>query len=74
MARNQHTMCCSREEPDGAPLGPSEKGRKCTDVLLLVLFGVFNVGMIALMAYSLAEGDFRRVTHPVNYLGCACCG
>mmetsp|Transcript_20538 Transcript_20538/g.55280 ORF Transcript_20538/g.55280 Transcript_20538/m.55280 type:complete len:717 (-) Transcript_20538:312-2462(-) len=65
---------CSKEpEHENELPGPrpaSERG--CTDLLCLILFAVFWVGMICIMGVSVANGDIDAITYGADYKGNRC--
>ena len=53
--------------------GPKDlEGRRCTDLLCLVFFGAFWVGMISLTSVIYAHGDINKIFYGTDYLGNTC--
>ena len=46
--------------------------RKCTNLLLLTTFILFNIGLIMFAIYSVMEGDAQRVLHGSDFRGELC--
>ena len=46
--------------------------RSCTDKLCTLIFVIFNMALIALLIFAVAEGDIRKITHGVDYNGNVC--
>jgi len=68
-------FCCSgKVAAEGENLSTSyEKvNRKCHDVLFLVLFAVFWIGMLAIAGAGLANGDPERLIYATDYIGDTC--
>ncbi|KAG1693828.1 hypothetical protein DVH05_022930 [Phytophthora capsici] len=70
--------CCSSSEQvgikDGAPLegvAPATS-RKCRDVLCVLFFAVFWVGMLAIAAVGFMHGEPKRLLYGSDYNGTTC--
>eukprot|EP00753_Platysulcus_tardus_P008112 PLAT15635.1.p2 GENE.PLAT15635.1~~PLAT15635.1.p2 ORF type:complete len:669 (+),score=372.91 PLAT15635.1:235-2241(+) len=66
--------CCSGgdDKKSEYPDFDNDSGRKCTDILFIIVFAAFLVGMVAIMGVALSEGDYRRITNGIDYRGCVC--
>ncbi|KAJ5072438.1 choline transporter-like (slc family 44) [Anaeramoeba ignava] len=58
-------------EYDDSELGPTEK-RKCRDFFWVVLFILFWIGMLIVMAVAFSKGSPKRLYYPTDYRGNVC--
>jgi choline transporter-like protein 2/4/5 len=69
--------CCGKKVADeGAPppLDVEKVDRKCTDLLFLLLFIAFWVGMVGIAAVGIAMGEPERLIYASDYEGTTCGG
>jgi len=69
--------CCGKSEADGEAKEETmedvmEKNRRCTDVLFLLLFVAFWIGMLAVGVIGFASGDPRVLIYGTDYQGDLC--
>ena len=55
-----------------ASFDPERARRKCTDVIFLILFGIFWVAMFVCFSLGLAYGDLNALLYPRDYVGEYC--
>eukprot|EP00899_Mesostigma_viride_P009105 jgi/Mesvir1/18196/Mv09481-RA.2 len=60
------------ESPQKKPASKIEENRKCQDILFLLLFIAFWVGMIAVAATAIKEGNVKRIIYGLDYQGNLC--
>lgn len=62
---------CGRNDETPKPMGVNKK-RRCRDILFLVLFIAYWVGMWIVATVAVGSGDPRRLTVPRDYLDQYC--
>eukprot|EP00761_Pharyngomonas_kirbyi_P011687 gb/GECH01011713.1/.p1 GENE.gb/GECH01011713.1/~~gb/GECH01011713.1/.p1 ORF type:complete len:675 (+),score=74.61 gb/GECH01011713.1/:1-2025(+) len=59
-------------DPRYLPSGGIESKRGCTDILCLILFVLFWIGMVIIAGFGFAMGDPTRLVYPSDYEGNLC--
>ena len=64
--------CCSKKTAPEETEQMMATDRKCTDLLLLLMFLMFWAGMVAVMMIGIMNGDVDKLTYGTDYEGNVC--
>lgn len=69
-------LCCKNNDTEQdaryLPSGGIETKRGCTDILFLIIFVLFWIGMVVVAGFALAMGNPLRLAYPTDYEGNMC--